>query len=54
MVSEKVDPQRFVFVDEMGTNTSLSPLYAWSRREGVVFCASQPWAEHHLAFEHEP
>ncbi len=32
MVSEKVDPQRFVFVDEMGTNTSLSPLYAWSRR----------------------
>jgi hypothetical protein len=23
---------RFVFVDEMGTNTSLSPLYGWTRR----------------------
>jgi transposase-like protein len=26
MVSGKVEPKRFVFVDEMGTNTSLSPL----------------------------
>lgn len=25
-----------------------------ARREGVVFCASQSRAEHHLAFEHEP
>src|SRR5215207_3882985 len=25
-------PERLVFVDEMGTNTSLAPLYAWSRR----------------------
>ncbi len=25
-----------------------------ARREGAVFCASQPWAEHHPAFEHEP
>ena len=25
-----------------------------ARREGVVFCASQPRAEHHFAFEHEP
>ena len=24
--------ERLVFVDEMGTNTSLHPLYAWSRR----------------------
>jgi len=24
--------QRLVFVDEMGTNTSLYPLYAWSQR----------------------
>ena len=23
--------ERFVFVDEMGSNTSLSPLYGWSR-----------------------
>jgi transposase len=26
-----VEASRFVFVDEMGTNTSLSPLYGWSR-----------------------
>jgi transposase len=26
-----IDAQRLVFVDEMGTNTSLSPLYGWSR-----------------------
>ena len=32
MVSGKVEPKRFVFVDEMGTNTSLSALYAWSQR----------------------
>ena len=32
LVSGKLDAYRLVFVDEMGTNTSLSPLYAWSRR----------------------
>lgn len=30
MVAEKVDPKRLVFVDEMGANTSLAPLYAYS------------------------
>jgi transposase len=30
MVTEKVEPKRLVFVDEMGTNTSLAPLYAYS------------------------
>ena len=30
MVAQKVDPTRLVFVDEMGTNTSLAPLYAYS------------------------
>jgi transposase len=30
MVAERVEPDRVVFVDEMGTNTSLSPLYAWA------------------------
>ncbi len=32
LVAGEVDAQRLVFVDECGTNTSLSPLYAWSRR----------------------
>jgi hypothetical protein len=27
-----VDAERLVFVDEMGTNVSLLPLYAWSRK----------------------
>jgi hypothetical protein len=30
MVAETVDPRRLVFIDEMGTNTSLAPLYAYS------------------------
>ncbi len=30
MVAEQVDAKRLFFVDEMGTNTSLSPLYAWA------------------------
>ncbi len=32
MVAAATKPERLVFVDEMGTNTSLAPLYAWSRR----------------------
>ena len=32
MVAESVGADRFVFVDECSTNTSLRPLYAWSRR----------------------
>jgi len=30
MVAGEVDPRRLVFVDEMGTNTALSPLYAYA------------------------
>jgi transposase len=32
MVAAATKPERLVFVDEMGTNTSLTPRYAWSRR----------------------
>jgi transposase len=32
MVAAATRPERLVFVDEMGTDTSLAPLYAWSRR----------------------
>ena len=39
MVSERVEPQRFVFVDEMGANTSLSVLRAWSRRGERAYCS---------------
>jgi len=30
MVAAKVDPERLVFVDEMGLHTSLAPLYGYS------------------------
>ena len=39
MVAHKTEPKRLVFVDEMGTNTSLSPLRAWSRRGERACCA---------------
>lgn len=39
MVSERSDAQWFVFVDEMGANTSLSPLRAWSRRGERAHCS---------------
>jgi hypothetical protein len=30
MIAAATRPERLVFVDEMGTNTSLAPLYAWA------------------------
>ena len=39
MVAEKVDPQRLVFVDEMGANTSLSVLHAWSHTGKRAYCS---------------
>ncbi len=32
MVAAEVDPERLVFVDEMGLHTSLAPLYGYSRK----------------------
>ena len=34
IVAGALDPRRFVFVDEMGTNTSLCALYAYAPKEG--------------------
>jgi transposase len=34
-----IDARRLVFVDEMGTNTSLFSLYAWSRRGERAFAS---------------
>jgi transposase len=39
MVSERVEPERLVFVDEMGANISLSVLRAWSRRGQRAYCS---------------
>jgi transposase len=42
LVAEKIDTQRLVFVDEMGSNTSLAALYAWSRRGKRALLAKVP------------
>jgi len=40
LVAAEIDASRFVFVDECSTNTSLRPLYAWSRRGERAFCSA--------------
>jgi transposase len=46
LVAGEVDAERLVFVDEMGTNVSLSPLYAWSRKGERAFgSAPRNWAK---------
>ncbi len=39
MVAEEIDARRLVFLDEMGTNTSLSSLYAWAPRGERAYCS---------------
>lgn len=38
-LAAQIDPKRLVFVDEMGTNTSLSALRAWSRLGRRAYCS---------------
>jgi transposase len=40
MVGAQLDPRLLVFVDEMGTNTSLHSLYACSKRGQRVYCST--------------
>ena len=37
LVCEEIDDARLVFVDEMGSNTALSSLFAWARRGERAF-----------------
>jgi transposase len=37
LVAKEIDAERLVFVDEMGANISLAPVYAWSRRGERAF-----------------
>jgi transposase len=39
MVAERVEAEQLVFVDEMGTNISLSALYAWAPRGARALCS---------------
>jgi len=46
LVAGRIDARRLVFVDEMGANVSLSPLYAWSRRGERAFgSAPRNWGK---------
>ena len=46
MVAGSMGADRFVFVDECSTNTSLRPLYAWSRRgERALGSAPRNWGK---------
>jgi len=38
-VAGGIEADRFVFVDEMGSNTSLRPLFAWSKRGERALCS---------------
>ena len=38
-VAAQIDPKRLVFVDEMGSNTSLHSHYAWSKRGERAYCS---------------
>ncbi len=40
VVAGQIDDERLVFVDEMGTNVSLSPLYAWSPKGKRAYCSA--------------
>jgi transposase len=39
MVAEEIDARRLVFVDEMGTNTSLATVYAWAPKGQRAHCS---------------
>jgi transposase len=39
MVAGEIHTERLVFIDECSTNTSLAPLYAWSRRGERALCS---------------
>lgn len=39
LVAKKIQADRLVFVDEMGANISLAPLYAWSKRGERAFAS---------------
>jgi len=46
LVAGKLDAGRLVFVDEMGANVSLTPIYAWSRRGERAFgSAPRNWGK---------
>jgi hypothetical protein len=39
MVAQSLDARSLVFVDEMGTNISLYPLYGWAKKGQRAYCS---------------
>ena len=39
VAAQKIDPERLVFVNEMGSNASLHSHYAWSKRGERAYCS---------------
>ena len=39
MVAQELDARSLVFVDEMGTNISLSPVYGWAKKGERAHCS---------------
>jgi hypothetical protein len=39
MVAQEIDARSLVFVDEMGTNISLSPIYGWAKKGERAYCS---------------
>jgi hypothetical protein len=39
MVAQTLDSRSLVFVDEMGTNTSLSSIYGWAKKGERAYCS---------------
>jgi transposase len=39
MVAQSLDARSLVFVDEMGTNVSLSPIYGWAKKGQRAHCS---------------
>ena len=54
MVISSIEPDRFVFVDECSSNTSLAPLYGWSQKGGAGAPEGSPQLgqEHNAALFH--
>ncbi len=55
LVAGNIPADRLVFVDEMGSNTSLASLHAWAARGERARCSTtaQPRQEHDPLGEHD-
>jgi hypothetical protein len=38
-VAQTLDARSLLFVDEMGINTSLSPIYGWAKKGQRAYCS---------------